>query len=175
MAKKQNNITVDDLRNALKSGDLTRQFVVFDSYCRHRPSIDAVPFLRKGLRSKRFSVVRCAARALEKLGMKAAPALIDLRRAAERIYQPSDLPQAYPECLHALVAIAPEEVDYLLDLICRFSGLTNWVPISAGMSALQKLGTPKALALLKRIHAFWYSELNKSQQKQADKFLKPLK
>jgi hypothetical protein len=43
------------------------------------------------------------------------------------------------------------------------------------MSALQKLGTPKALALLKRIHTFWYTELNKTQQKQADKFLKPLK
>jgi hypothetical protein len=134
-----------------------------------------LPFLRRALRCKEFSVVRSAAVSLEKLGKDALPALIDLRRAAKSIDKLTNIPQSYPECLQALVAIHPEDEEYLLDMISHFSGITNWGIVSAGMAALQKLGTPKALALLHRIHNFWYSELNKTQQKQADKFLKPLK
>lgn len=175
MAKERNSVTVGDLVSALKSKDVVRQWQPFHLYCKQQPSIDALPVLRKALRHKDFSVVRCAAESLHKLGKEALPALIDLRRAAYRINTLTDIPQAYPECLQALVAIDPDDEEFLLDMISHFTGITNWEIVSAGMSALQKLGTPKALSLLHRIHTFWYGELNKIQQKQADKFLKPLK
>ena len=175
MTKKQRAVTIEDLRTALSSGDLLEQFDVFESYSHQRPTIEALPFLRRALRSKRFSVVKCAAISLQKLGQHALPAARDLRRAAYTIDKLSDIPTAYPQCLHALVAIVPEDEEDLLEMISHFTGITNWEIVSSGMSALQKLGTPKALDLLRRIHTFWYSDLNKTQQKAADKFLKPLK
>jgi hypothetical protein len=167
------SITTEQLKSALASKDSSERLWVFMDYCKQRPSIEALPVLRKALRHKDFRVVRCAAESIGKLGSDAMPAFGDMYIAAKRADE-SGVPQAYPECVHALVSIQPEDED-ILDLISHWTGVTNWEIVSAGMLALQNLGTPKALQLLKRIHTFWYSELNKTQQKQADKFLTPLK
>lgn len=173
MARNQKVVTVDDLKNVLKSGDILKQALVFLDYSAQRPTVEALPFLRRGLRSKDASVVRCAADTLKKLGPAAQPALDDLFLAAYTT-DGSGMPQSYPECLHAMVAIQPND-EGILELVTHWAGLTNWGITSSAMAALQKIGTPQASSLLRRIHTFWYDDLNKQQKRTADKFLLPLK
>jgi HEAT repeat protein len=174
MVRTKRQITISDLETALKSRDPDEACFAFMDYSKQRPTIDAVPLLRKALRRKDPTVVRSAAVSLEKLGQDAIPAVGDLFIAAKTTDE-SGMPQSYPECVRALAAIPHDEEDDLLDLISHWAGVTNWGIVSAGMSALQKIATPKATALLRRIHAFWYNNLNKTQKTQADKFLKPMK
>lgn len=169
VARKKKTVTIDHLKDALKSGDLLRQSLVFLDYSSQKPSPEAIPFLRRGLRSKDPSVVRSAADALKKLGAAAEPALNDLFLAAYTT-DGSGIPQAYPECLHAIVAIRPDDGD-ILELVTHWAGVTNWGITSAAMAALKKVGSPNAIKLLRRLHAFWYSELNKAQKKKADQFM----
>lgn len=173
MAKKPHTVTVEDLRKAFSSRKLLQQFDAFYCYSKQRPSIEALPFLRRALRSKDWSVIKSAAISLQKLGKEALPAVQELINAAYAVDK-FDLPQAYPVCLPALVTIDPTNEE-ILHLVTHWVGLHNWMVTSTAMKALQKIGTPEATALLKRIHDFWYSEWSKRERELAAKFLKPLK
>lgn len=173
MVRKKRQITISDLESALKSRDPDEACFVFLDYSAQRPIVDALPFLRRALRSKDPTVVRSAAHSLKKLGAAAQTAVGDLFIAAKTADE-SGIPQSYPDCILALAAIQPDDED-ILDVVSHWSGVTNWGIVSAGMEALQTIGTPKAISLLRRIHEFWYSELNKQQRRTADKFLLPLK
>ncbi len=170
MRRNKRQISIQDLENALKSRDRDELCFAFLDYSTQRPAKDAVPVLRKALRSKDPTVVRSAATSLGKLGVDALAAIGDLFIAAKKADE-SGMPQSYPDCVRAIAAIQQNDEDDLLDLISHWSGVTNWGIVTAGMSALQKTGTPKAIALLRRIHTYWYGELNKTQRKQADKIL----
>jgi hypothetical protein len=173
MKRKSNVITVEDLKSALASRDSSDRVWVFMDFCKQRPSIEVLPVLRKALRCKDSTIVNCAAESIEKLGTAAEPAMHDLYIAAKTADE-SGVPQSFPECIRALVSIQAEE-ELILEAIHHWVGVTNWEIVSSGMAALQKIGTPKALKLLRRIHTFWYEDLNKQQQRMADKFLLPLK
>ena len=171
MRRKKRQMSIQDLEKALKSRDSDERCFAFLDYSAQRPTKDAVSVLRRALRSKDPTVVRSAAVSLGKLGRDALPAVGDLFIAAKTADE-SGMPQSYPDCVRALAAIQQDhDEDDLLDLISHWSGVTNWGIVSAGMSALQKLGTPKAISLLRRIHTFWNNDLNKTQKKQADKIL----
>jgi hypothetical protein len=173
MVTKSKTVSVAELKASLASSDFYTQLSAIEVYSKGQPSVDALAILRKALKHKDDAIVRCAADALAKLGVDAIPAVGELFVAA-RTTDESGVPQAYPECVRALAAIIPDDED-ILDLVSHWAGVTNWEIVSAGMATLQKIGTPKALSLLKRIYTFWYNDLNKTQQKQADKFVLPLK
>jgi len=73
-----------------------------------------------------------------------------------------------------LVAIDPED-EWILELISHWAGLHNWMVTSTAMAAPQKIDTPKAIAILKRIHGYWYSEWSKRERELAAKYFKPEK
>lgn len=169
MKRKKKAISVADLKAALASKDSLDRFSIFEAYSRQRPSEEAVAVLRKALRGKDSSVVNFAARSLEKLGIAGNPAMYDLFTAAKTADE-SGVPQSFPECIRALVAVHADE-ELILEATHHWVGVTNWEIVSSGMEAMQKLGTSKAISLLRRIHAFWDGELNKTQQKRADRIL----
>jgi hypothetical protein len=106
--------------------------------------------------------------ALRKLGPAAVAAVDDLLAAAAKIDPASEMPQAYPHCLEALVAIQPDHPE-IVPLIKHFTGLDNWVPISASLKALRTIGTSEAMELFERLAAFWEPELNKMQRRMVEK------
>jgi hypothetical protein len=169
MAAKRTVVTVDDLDNALKSRDFARQWSTFECYNKQRPSLDALPVLRKALRNKNHAIVRSAAETLEKLGPAALPAMPDLFQAANRT-DGRGRPQCYPDCLKAMVSIDPDN-EGILELITHWVGFHNWGIISNAMAALQLIGSVEAYSLLQRIHGFWFSHLSKAEKKIADRFL----
>lgn len=114
--------------------------------------------------------VKCAACSLAKLGEAAAEAMDDLLKAAANIDGITEMPQAYPECVAAMVTIQPLHPE-LVPLIKRFVGLDNWVPISASLKALNTIGTPEAKDLLRHMAGFWLPELNKTQRRVVEQLL----
>jgi len=136
----------------------------FYAYSCFEPDIADLPMLRKALRDGDHGVVRSAAISLGKMGPQAAEVTNDLVIAAGR----SDpnfggLPQAYSDCLEALVRVGAPP-DQIIDLIHSHFGHTNWDYPRDSLHALKKLGTPKALDLVGRIGAFWWPELSKGQR-----------
>ena len=164
MAKKpaQPAVTAADLKDALKR-DWSKKYQVFDRYSKQKPTEDAIPWLRKALADSYHGTVKCAAVSLRKLGPQAVAAMDDLLAAAYLV-DDFHMPQAYPECLEAMMAIDPGS-DELIPLIKHFTGLDNWVPTSASLRALKTIGTPEALDLFERFAAFWEPELNKMQRR----------
>ena len=155
-------LTVTDLAAALTEADAAARFTVFARYSKQKPTVEAIPLLRKALADESYGTVKCAAMSLRKLGPAAQEAMPDLLVAAKRL--DLGVPQSYPLCLEAMVAIQPTN-PWLVPLIKQFTGLDNWVPIIASLRALKTIGTPEALALMERIALFWYPELNKMQRR----------
>lgn len=168
-AKPAKKLTVADLEAALAPTGSFSRFSVFEHYCKQKPTPDAIPALRKALADGHHAVVKCAAVALRKLGPLAAEAMEDLLAAAAHV-DARGMPQAYPECVEAMAAIQPTH-PRLLPLIKQFTGLDNWVPISASLRALKTIGTPEALDLLRRTAAFRLPELNKMQRRVVEQLL----
>jgi hypothetical protein len=166
--QKQPAVTVNDLGSPPKSE--TDRFFLFERYCKQKPSPAAIPFLRRALGDSYHAVVKCAAHSLRKLGPVAHEAMPDLLAAAARVDGPTGMPQAYPQCVEAMAAIDPKNPE-LVALIKNFVGLDNWVPISASLRALKKVGTPEAKDLLHRTAAFWMPELNKMQRRVVEQLL----
>lgn len=162
-------LTVDDLTQALLPEGKRSRFSIFDQYCKQKPDAVAIPALRQALADEHHAVVKCAAHSLRKLGAEAGCAMDDLLMAAQKVDH-SGMPQAYPECVSAMVAIDPNFPD-LIPLITRFVGLDNWGPISASLKSLRVIGSPESLGLLRRIAAFWEPELNKTQRRVVAKLL----
>jgi len=159
---------VNDLASPPES-DVER-FFLFERYCKQKPTPDAIPYLRHALGDSFHGVVKCAADSLRKLGPVAQEAMPDLLAAAARVDEPTGAPQAYPECVEAMAAIDPKNPE-LLALIKHFTGLDNWLPISASLRALKTIGTPEAKDLLHRTAAFWMPELNKMQRRVVEQLL----
>jgi hypothetical protein len=166
--QKQPPVTVNDLASPPKNE--TDRYFLFERYCKQKPTQDAIPYLRRALGDSYHAVVKCAAHSLRKLGPAALEAMPDLLTAAGRVDGPTGMPQAYPECVEAMAAIAPRHPE-LLVLIKNFVGLDNWVPISASLKALKTIGTPEAKDLLRRTATFWMPELNKMQRRVVEQLL----
>jgi hypothetical protein len=144
--------------------------MLFERYCKQKPTPDAIPLLRHALGDSYHAIVKCAAHSLRKLGPVAREAMADLLTAAARVDGPTGMPQAYAECVTAMAAIEPQHPE-LLPLIKNFVGLDNWGPLSASLKALKTIGTPEAKDLLHRTAAFWLPELNKMQRRVVEPLL----
>lgn len=171
MAKKPNRPTIDQLRNALalpetKSAD---RWQVFIDYGYYAPTLDELPVLRQALRHHDNLVVTSAAKGIGKWGLVSKEGIdeeliFDLHEAAARISPPFTLPGAYSDCLDALVSVEADP-ELIFDLVHSNFGHTNWCYFRDSANALKRLGSPKALSLLKRIVVFWWPELNKQAKK----------
>jgi len=163
-------VSADELRDALRSRDFSSQFWAFEQYSKQKPTVDAIPTLRKALRHKKPFIVRCAAEALGKLRADGVPAMPDLLDAAYKTDR-FGMPQAYIQCLTALVAIEPTN-DRILPLITHWVGVDDWWTISTSMRALNIIGTSESHSLLVRVHAFWYSHFKRKFERTiADRLL----
>jgi HEAT repeat protein len=167
MPKKPKRPSVADLRRAIKlpeSKSATR-WEIFEAYCRHMPDRSELPVLRQGLRHEDWVVVRAAAQSIAKLGrLDDEDVTFELLDAAGRPDPALGLPQAYSECLDALIAVGADP-QAVIDLVHSHFGHRNWAFVRASMQALHRLGTPKALSLLSRIVVFWWPELNKTERR----------
>ena len=168
--KPKRPMTASALAVAMRSKNMVTRFTAVHAYRRGRPTADAVPALRKALHDDEAGVVRCAAEALGKLGPAAGEAIDDLLAAATRMDDVTRTPQAYTECIRALVKIQPDHWE-LPTVIKTFIGMDNWIPIRASLEALKAIGTPEAIDLLNRAAAFWMPELNKMQRGVVEKIL----
>lgn len=166
----ESRVTIEELTAALENPDPLERADVFELYSKQKPTIDALPLLRRALADEYHATVKLAAHALGKLGPSASPAMEDLLAAAARIDPITEMPQAYPECVEAMANIDPAHPE-LLPLIKQFVGLDNWVPISASLRALKTIGTPEAIDLLHRMAAFWAPKLNKMQKRIVDRLI----
>ena len=162
-------VELRDLIACMRGNDKRYRGVYFDQYSKFKPPVEALPVLREAVLQDDNYLVRCAAISLQKLKSKAQPAIDDLLNAAANVDE-MGLPQNYPQCLTALVAIDKSHPE-LIPLIRRFKHLDNWVPISASLKALATIGTTDAVELLREIHACWYPKMDKTQRRVADKLL----
>lgn len=169
-ASKQERLTTTDLDRALEPAQERDRFSVFERYSKQKPSVDAVPVLIRALNDDYHAVVKCAADSLRKLGPQAIDAVEDLFTAACKIDPTTRMPQAYCECLGALVAIDRNNEE-LITLIKGCVGLDNWHPFKNSMQALIDINTDESIQLLKRMYVFWEPELNKQQKKNALKII----
>lgn len=146
-------------------GDFNRHHrsEAFCNYSCHSTDIADLPTLRKALKDPEFPVVRAAAVSIGKLGSAALEAARDLFVAAVRTEPDFGLPQAYRECLDALIAIGANSEE-IVDLVSSNIGHTNWSYVRSSMHALHRLDTPKALNLLERAVTFWWPDLNKKER-----------
>ncbi|MGC4030371.1 MAG: hypothetical protein QM754_01300 [Tepidisphaeraceae bacterium] len=149
-------VTVAQLEATLRHGP--GDYGLFDRYSKQKPTPDAIPVLRQALHDPYHAVVKAAAVSLRKLGPTAIAATDDLLAAAAHC-DAHGMPQAYVHCLEAMVAIQPDHPD-LVPLVERFIALDNWVPISGSMRTLRAIGTPEALAALRRFGDYWLPRLN---------------
>jgi hypothetical protein len=154
--------TAKQLKAALAASNSDRRKDIFYAYSCSKPDIKDLPILRKALKDSEFPVVQSAAISIGKLGPAAIGAADDLYDAAHKQHPDFLLPQAYSECLEALVSLGAEE-DMLLDLIQSHFAMTNWSFLKDSLHGLKKLGTPKASNLLSRIITFARPDLNKQQ------------
>lgn len=110
-------LSLPELEEALRSAeDLVRYNAIYD-FARLDVTIEAVPALLRALSDTNPGVVKCAADSLGKLGPAALnygsqtrvdrEVVWELLTAACRIDSVTHMPQAYPECLAALIQIAP--------------------------------------------------------------------
>jgi hypothetical protein len=173
-------VSLVELEEALKcSEDSVRYNMIYD-FSRSRVTMDAVPVLLRALGDANPGVVRCAAESLGKLGPAALnygsqtrvdrEVVWELLTAACRVDPVLHMPQAYPDCLAALVQIAPQNHS-VFGLIRNFISLDNWYPLKASLFALRAIGTPQAQDLLKRAVAFWSPELDKKQRRIVDEIV----
>lgn len=163
-----------ELEKALESAEDSARYNAVYGFARSHVTVDAIPVLVRALRDTHPGVVRCAADSLGQLGPTVLKygsqtqvnreVVWELLTAACRIDPVTHMPQAYPECLAALVRIEPQNIS-VFGLIHNFIGLDNWYPLKASLAALRAIGTPQALALLKRATDFWWPELHKKQRR----------
>lgn len=166
-------VELRDLVACMKGKDTRFRWVYFERFSKRKPSIEALPILREAVLQDDNVLVKCAAVAIGKLKEKAASATEDLLMAAAHVDK-QGMPQCYPECLAALVAIDKSHPK-LIPLIRQFKHLDNWWPISASLRALATIGTAATIELLEEIHDRWYSDMDKTQKRVADMILSEAK
>jgi hypothetical protein len=162
-------VEVVDLVACMRGNDKRYRGVYFDNYCKRKPSLDALPILREAVRQDDHYLVKCAAIAIEKLKDNAKAATPDLLTAAAHVDQ-DGMPQAYCECLAALVSINKTHPE-IIPLIRMFMHIDNWGPISSSLKALATLGTDESVKTMGEILERWDCEFDKTQKRVADKLL----
>ena len=169
MSKKSKRPSVDQLREALALPDdkSATRMQIYEDYRQHTPMISELSVLQQALGHNDDFVVQVAASSIGKLGKEALVVAgegltLDLCCAGSRT-NGSYPPQAYMDCLEALVSINADP-SAIIDLVhCHF-GITNWLAVRASLEALKRTATSEAMDLLKRIVVFWWPELDKKQQ-----------
>ena len=164
-----NRVEVADLVACMNGNDKRYRGVYFDNYCKRKPSLDALPIMRRALLQDDHYLVKCAAVSIGKMKDSARQAIDDLLAAASHVDQ-DGMPQAYCHCLSALVSIDKTHPD-IIPLIRRFMNIDNWGPISASLEALAAIGTKESLEMMQDIRDRWYPEFTKTQKRIADKLL----
>lgn len=159
-------VELRDLIACMRGNDNRFRSLYFERFSKRKPPIEALPILRQAVLQDAHALVKSAATAIGKLKEKGISATDDLLTAAARV-DANGMPQSYPECLSALVAI-DESNPQLIPLIRKFKGLDNWVPMSASLKALAAIGTVEAIDLLHEICDQHYPEMDKMQKRFAD-------
>lgn len=162
-------VEVVDLVACMKGKDKRYRGVYFDNFCKRKPTPDALPVLREALLTGDHYIVKCAAVAIKKLKGDAHEAIPDLLSAAAHVDH-AGMPQAYPECLEALIAVDKNNLQ-ILTLIKRFAHIDNWGPISTSLKALAEMDSDEAFEVLQDLHERWYPEFSKTQKRVADEIL----
>lgn len=165
-------ITLHDLAAALASSDRYTRFQTVEAYGKQKPSVDALPLLRKALHDSDFATVRAAANSLRKLGLAARAATEDLLTAAQTLHS-AGLPQAYPQANVALAYVNPDE-PRILEVIEKNFTHDNWVPVKASVEALQRISSREAKGLCRRVISHWLPHTNKTQRKYFESVLATL-
>jgi hypothetical protein len=171
MPKKPKRPSLADLRRAIRlpESKSAMRWEICDAYCHYAPELSHLPVLRRALRHYDGVVVRAAAISIAKLGPAVGEQVAsELYDAARRPDRWLGLPQAYSECLDALISVGADP-EAVIDLVHSHFGHTNWGFIRDSMFALQRLATPKALSLLERIIAFWWPELDRKERRYVKK------
>lgn len=149
-------------------------------FCDSDFGTEAIPVLRRILKSDDMMLVGGAATCVAKLGPQALSSpegqsdsgaayeslTTDLEIAGSRIWSHTGYCNCYSPCLDALLKIG-HDPDYLVDYIHHHIGISRHDLIHS-LKALQTIGTPKALDLFKRAVSFWLPELNKTYTKQVN-------
>lgn len=161
--------TAAQLAAILKDPNRYHRIELFSDYGCHAPGPDDLPTLRQALIDPEFPVVRVAATSIGKLGPAAREAEADLFAAARRMDPDWSLPQAYAECVQALVAIGAD-AEALVHLVAENITHSNWGYVRTSMHALKAIGTPAALDQLAAYARFWWPEFNKTQRAYVQKY-----
>jgi len=177
---KQLKVTLADVQKALKSPDVGVRARSLQAFSRSDVTMEAVPTLTAALEDESPDVVGWAATALGRLGPAAAVpsqpyyevsgVVWALIWAGMKVYPAGNIPQAYQECLAALLKIAPQ-YPLTLSLIHSQIGMDEFGMLQASLRGLKTIGTPKALDLLKRTVVFWTPELNKRERRVVEKIV----
>jgi len=177
---KRTPISLAQLQAAITSPDQDVRYNAIGDYSLSTVSSDAIPVLLEALKDPYPGVVRYAAICLGKLGPEAKnykasrfgnpPIIQSLLSAAHHCDPDLMMPQAYPDCLEALMKIDPKN-PFVLELIHSHIGCNNWYFVKASFQAMKAIGTPASLELLNRSVTFWMPELNKMQKRIVEKIL----
>lgn len=146
---------------------------------RQGPGLDSLRRLREALDDSFVEVSITAAECIAMLGPEALTSPggqellgkdeVDLewqlQLAGGKVWAYSIYPNAYSACLNALVKIEADE-EVILEYIHNHIGLVNQDDFVDSLRALEGIGTPDAIDLLKRAIAFWQPELDKTHAKQ---------
>jgi hypothetical protein len=168
----KSKITLEQLQKAMASKTHTVRYDAMLEFARSDISPEATPVLLAALNDDYRGVVGAAVQCLGKVGPAAKsygtpqldiPQVVwDLIAAAKRIDRINGLPGLYPDCVEALVKIAPE-CDLVVGLIHDLIGLTGWHFLRTSLQALKTIGTEESIDLLKRAVEFWAPELDKKE------------
>jgi hypothetical protein len=79
-------VTIDELRAVMECDYWLDRVAVVEPYSKQKPTVEAIPLLRKAVADSHNATVKYAARSLRKLGPEAAKAMSDLLAAAAKPY-----------------------------------------------------------------------------------------
>ncbi len=161
-------ITLEELTAALASDDSSVRWLTVMDYSKQKPTIEALPLLRQMLHDPDFSIVRCAAHSLRKLGPAAAEAMDDLIAAATKEY-PNVPPQGFPHCVEAMAAIDPLHPGLLQTIRDDCLKYCSWVSIGYSLRALKLINNAQAQELMCEIIEFWRPKFSKMELRVAEK------
>jgi hypothetical protein len=181
-------MSVKELEQKLSKAKGHERWAVLREFKKGDFGLDALPLLRRLLAEDDASMAILAAECIAKLGPEAATceageasrpiadAHVDqgdlmeqLIHRGAKVWSYSGYANAYSACLDALVKLGYDPDD-LCEFVQTHIGLGSDALLDS-LRALVSVGTPEAKDLAKRAVAFWQSELNMSETKQAKALL----
>jgi len=164
------SISISQLTKAVAHKDWIVTFKALETYAKQGPATEALPVLKKALRSSEGAVVRQAADCVRKLGATAKSASEALIKVAERYDRYTGLVPCFSDSIVALATVHPEEPEIFV-LVRRNFASDNFLYPKASIEALQLVGTKEAMKLIQQIVAFWLAYANKTERKWLEKAL----